>query len=138
MTKILVLCTGNSCRSQIAEGFLTKMVGNDVKIFSAGIEAHGLNPRAVKCMNEIGIDISTQTSDLIQSYLNENIQHVITVCDSAAEKCPIFPTVGQIHHNSFPDPAKASGTEDEIMDEFRAVRESIKDYCQNFVEEFSL
>jgi arsenate reductase len=134
MKKILVLCTGNSCRSQIAEGYLKKFAGDKAEIYSAGIEVHGLNPRAVATMKEDGIDISHQTSNHIDEYRNIDFDYVITVCDNAKERCPYFPSNAKKFHQDFPDPAKATGNEEEIMQQFRNVREMIKDYCRNFVE----
>jgi arsenate reductase len=134
MKKILVLCTGNSCRSQMAEGYLKKFAGDKAEIYSAGIEVHGLNPRAVATMKEDGIDISEQTSNHIDEYRNIDFDYVITVCDNAKEHCPYFPSNAKKFHQDFPDPAKATGSEEEIMQQFRNVREMIKDYCRNFVE----
>lgn len=134
MKRVLVLCTGNSCRSQIAEGYLRHFAGNDVEVFSAGIEAHGLNPRAVAAMKEDGIDISRHTSNLASDYDGIVFDYVITVCDNAREHCPYFPGVRQFHHD-FPDPAKARGTEKEIMDAFRKVRDQIRAYAQAFVQQ---
>ena len=132
--KILVLCTGNSCRSQMAEGWLRHFAKEKAIIFSAGIETHGVNPKAVKVMAEAGIDISYHTSDNIDQYTDINFDHTITVCDNARENCPYFPgSVNRIHH-SFPDPAKAIGTEEEIMDKFRKVRDMIRDFSQSFAE----
>lgn len=134
MTKILVLCTGNSCRSQIAEGYLRFFSNQKAEIFSAGVETHGVNPRAIETMKEDGVDISSHTSNNIDEYKNIDFDYVITVCDNARERCPYFPTKAiKLHHN-FTDPAKASGTETQIMDEFRAVRNQIKEYCKEFVE----
>ncbi len=132
--KILVLCTGNSCRSQIAEGYLRYFANNKAEIFSAGVETHGVNPRAIATMNEDGIDISKHTSNNIDEYRNIDFDFVITVCDNAKERCPFFPTKAQKFHYNFPDPAKATGTEEEINNQFREVRQMIKDYCNNFVE----
>lgn len=132
--KILVLCTGNSCRSQIAEGYLRYFANNKAEIFSAGVETHGVNPRAIATMNEDGIDISKHTSNNIDEYRNIDFDFVITVCDNAKERCPFFPTKAQKFHYNFPDPAKATGTEEEINNQFREVRQMIKDYCKNFVE----
>lgn len=132
--KILVLCTGNSCRSQIAEAYLRNFVKGKAKIYSAGIEVHGVNPLAIKIMEEDGIDISKQTSNHIDEYSDETFDFVITVCDHANESCPHFPNHAiKLHHN-FPDPAKASGTIDEVLAEFRSVRELIKAYCLDFVK----
>jgi len=135
MNKVLVLCTGNSCRSQIAEGYLRHFGGDKLEVYSAGVETHGLNPRAVSVMQEDGIDISDHTSNNVSEYLAINFDYVITVCDHANEVCPVFPsTAKKIHHN-FPDPAKASGSEKEVMDQFRSVRDQIKSFCKNFIEE---
>ncbi len=134
MKKILVLCTGNSCRSQIAEGYLKYYAGNKAEIYSAGVETHGVNPRAIASMKEDGIDISNHTSNNIEEYRNLDFDFVITVCDNAKERCPYFPTSAKKFHYNFPDPAKAVGTEAEILQEFRKVREMIKNYCEEFVE----
>jgi len=133
--KILVLCTGNSCRSQIAEGYLKYFAENKAEIYSAGVETHGVNPRAIATMKEDGIDISNHTSNNIDEYQNIDFDFIITVCDNAKERCPYFPTNAKKFHYNFPDPAKAKGTDAEIMDEFRKVRTQIKDFCSNFVEE---
>jgi arsenate reductase len=135
MKKILVLCTGNSCRSQIAEGYLKYFAGNKAEVFSAGIETHGVNPRAIATMKEDGIDISNHTSNNIDEYKNINFDLVLTVCDNAKERCPYFPTTAKKFHYNFPDPAKATGTEEEIAEQFRVVRDMIKDYCQKLVAE---
>lgn len=135
MKNVLVLCTGNSCRSQLAEGYLRYFAKDKAKIYSAGIETHGVNPKAIKVMAEDGIDISHHTSNHVDEYLTVPFDFVITVCDNANEACPYFPgNVKRFHHN-FPDPAKAKGTQEEIMNEFSRVRDLIKDYCQNFVQE---
>ena len=134
MKKILVLCTGNSCRSQIAEGYLRKFVGNRAEIYSAGIETHGVNPKAILVMNDDGIDISSHTSNNINQYTDVDFDFVITVCDNAKESCPYFPTSAKMFHYNFPDPGKATGTDVEILQEFRAVRDIIKKYCKTFVE----
>jgi len=135
MKNILVLCTGNSCRSQIAEGYLRFFAEGKANIFSAGIETHGVNPRAIAIMNEDGIDISHHTSNNVNEYKNINFDFVITVCDNANEACPIFPSTAKKFHHNFPDPAKANGTEEEIMNQFREVRVMIKTYCKNFITE---
>ncbi|MBE9464185.1 arsenate reductase ArsC [Dyadobacter subterraneus] len=135
MKKILVLCTGNSCRSQIAEGYLQKFAGNKASVYSAGVETHGVNPRAVNIMKEDGIDISSHTSNHMDEYKDINFDIVITVCDNAKERCPYFPARAEKFHYNFPDPAKATGTEEEITSEFRRVREMIKNYSENFVRE---
>lgn len=135
MKKILVLCTGNSCRSQLAEGYLKHFAGEKAVVYSAGVEKHGVNPKAVAVMAEDGLDISVQTSNHIDEYRNIDFDFVITVCDNARERCPYFPSGASKFHHNFPDPAKASGTEEEIMEQFRAVREMIKTYAANFVRE---
>ncbi len=135
MKKVLVLCTGNSCRSQIAEGYLRHFANEKAEIYSAGVETHGVNPRAIATMKEDGIDISNHTSNNIDEYLNIDFDFVITVCDNAKERCPYFPTNAKKFHYNFPDPAKATGTEEEISTEFRRVRQLIKNYCQEFVDE---
>ena len=134
MKKVLVLCTGNSCRSQIAEGYLRHFVGNRAEIFSAGIETHGVNPLAIATMKEEGIDISSHTSNNISEYPNIDFDFVITVCDNAKERCPVFPSSAQQFHHNFPDPARATGTETEIMDQFRSVRNQIKGFCKDFCD----
>lgn len=131
--KILVLCTGNSCRSQIAEGYLRHFAGNSATVYSAGVETHGVNPRAIATMLEDGIDISNHTSNNIGEYQDVDFDFVITVCDNAKERCPYFPTKAKKFHYNFPDPAKATGDEEEIKAQFRQVRELIKDYLRQFV-----
>ena len=131
---ILVLCTGNSCRSQLAEGYLKYFAGDKANIYSAGIETHGVNPKAIATMKEDGIDISNHTSNNVDEYANIDFDYVITVCDSAKEACPVFPSKAKKFHYNFPDPAKAKGTETEIMEQFRVVREMIKTYTKDFVE----
>ena len=134
MINILILCTGNSCRSQMAHGFLAKMTENKANIYSAGIETHGLNKRAVAIMAEKGIDISQHTSNNVSEYAALSFDYVITVCDNAKERCPYFPAKVQLIHHSFSDPAKASGTEAEIMAVFGQVCEEIEVFCEDFVK----
>ncbi|WP_426483348.1 arsenate reductase ArsC [Flavobacterium sp. 2] len=133
--KILILCTGNSCRSQIAEGYIRYFAGNKAVVYSAGVETHGVNPKAISIMKEDGVDISNHTSNNIDEYTNIDFDYVITVCDNARERCPFFPTKALKFHYNFPDPAKASGTDLEITEQFRNVRQLIKEYCKNFVDE---
>jgi len=135
MKNILVLCTGNSCRSQITEGYLRHFAGDKANIYSAGIETHGVNPKAIEIMKRDGIDISGHTSNNVNEYLDIDFDFVITVCDNAKESCPYFPTRAVKLHKNFPDPAKATGTADEVMDQFRIVRDMIKTYCEHFVNE---
>ena len=131
--KILVLCTGNSCRSQMADGYLKYFSGEKADVYSAGVETHGVNPRAIATMKEDGIDISNHTSNHIDEYRNIEFDFVITVCDNAKERCPYFPAKAKKFHYNFPDPAKATGTEEEINQQFRQVRQQIKEYCKLFV-----
>jgi arsenate reductase len=133
--KILVLCTGNSCRSQIAEGYLRHFAQDNAIVYSAGVETHGVNPLAIATMREDGIDISSHTSNNIDEYYDIDFDFVITVCDNAKERCPFFPTKAQKFHHNFPDPAKAIGTEEQIRQEFTKVRDIIKEYSQQFVTE---
>lgn len=133
---ILILCTGNSCRSQIAEGYFKYFTQDkDIEVYSAGVETHGLNPKAIEVMAEDGIDISTHTSDHIDMYIDKKLDWVITVCDSAAERCPVIPVQTKVFHHSFPDPAKAQGNSEEVMNQFRSVRDQIKSYAEAFVVE---
>lgn len=133
--KILVLCTGNSCRSQMAEGYLRHFAGDRAEVYSAGVETHGVNPKAIETMKEDGIDISNHTSNNMAEYRNIDFDDIITVCDNAKERCPYFSTTAKKHHQNFPDPAKATGTEEDIKRQFREVRQQIKDYCKKFVAE---
>jgi len=123
--KVLFLCTGNSARSQMAEGYLRHVAGGKFEAMSAGIEPKGLNPLAVEVMREIGIDISHQESKDVGSLLGQSIPYVITVCDNARERCPIFPRTYKFLHWSFDDPAAAQGTREEKLAVFRRVRDEI-------------
>jgi arsenate reductase len=118
----------------MAEGYLRHFAGDRAEVRSAGVEVHGLNPRAVAVMHEDGIDISGHTSDLMDAYANQPFDHVITVCDSARERCPWFPSDVHRWHHDFPDPALATGEEAWIMAEFRRVRDLIKAYCAEFAK----
>jgi arsenate reductase (thioredoxin) len=139
MINILILCTGNSCRSQIAHGYFEHFTdGRKVKVYSAGVETHGVNPKAILTMKEDGIDISHHTSNNIDEYFDIDFDYVITVCDNAKERCPYFPTKAQKIHQNFPDPAKATGTEDEIMTYFSEVREQIRTFTNQFVQEHKI
>lgn len=133
--RILVLCTGNSCRSQMAEGYLRHFARGKAEVYSAGVETHGVNPRAIAIMKEDGIDISHHTSNNLDAYRDLSFDHVITVCDNARERCPWFPTTAQKHHHNFTDPAKATGSEAQIMAAFSRVRDEIKAYCRDFVNQ---
>lgn len=131
--RILVLCTGNSCRSQMAEGYLRHFAGDKVEVFSAGVETHGLNPKAVAAMQEDGVDISSHTSKTIDAFQGRAFDLILTVCDSARENCPWFPAKAEHLHRDFPDPAMALGTETEVMDAFRKVRDQIKAFCKDLI-----
>lgn len=136
MEKIIYfLCTGNSCRSQMAEGWAKRLLPGNWKVYSAGIEAHGLNPNAVKAMHEIGIDISKQTSDIINEQLLNRATLVVTLCGDAADKCPVTPPHVRREHWGFDDPAKAEGTEQEKWKVFQEVRDLIGKRIEQFVEE---
>ena|SRR5580692_3565316 len=134
MKNILVLCTGNSCRSQMAEGYLKYFVNGKANVYSAGIEIHGVNPIAVEVMKEDNIDISHQTSNNVNEYKSIEFDYVITVCDNAKENCPYFPTQAKKIHQNFIDPSKLKGTENEIKEGFRKTRDAIKIYCEFFVK----
>ena len=138
MSKKLVyfLCTGNSCRSQMADGFLSALGSEQYEVKSAGLEAHGLNPGAVQVMSEAGVDISNNSSDVIDPELLNRADYVITLCGHADEHCPVIFNKEVVKwHWGFEDPAKATGTEEEIMAKFREVRDSIKQRMEQFVKE---
>lgn len=133
---VYFLCTGNSCRSQIADGFLRALGSDNYEVKSAGLEAHGLNPRAVQVMKEAGVDISRHTSDVIDPDILNRADYVITLCGHADEHCPVISNKSVTKwHWGFDDPAKATGTEEEIMTQFRTVRDSIKNRIERFVRE---
>ncbi|MFD1708187.1 arsenate reductase (thioredoxin) [Siminovitchia sediminis] len=126
------LCTGNSCRSQMAEGWAKKILGDEWEVRSAGIEAHGLNPNAVKAMQEVGIDITEQQSELIDTeYLNQATM-VVTLCGDAKDRCPVTPPHVRREHWGFEDPAKAAGTEEEVWNIFQKVRDEIRERIERF------
>lgn len=133
MKRVLVLCTGNSCRSQMAEGYLRHFFGNELEVYSAGVEVHGVNPRAISIMAEDGVDISQHTSNLVDEYADLSFDYLLTVCDHALERCPYFSSDAIRLHCSFPDPAKAAGSEEEVMESFRTTRKLIRDYCFQFL-----
>jgi arsenate reductase len=135
--KLLFLCTGNSCRSQMAEGWTRHLKDDRIEVFSAGIETHGLNPNAVVVMAEAGVDISGQTSDHIDMYKDAQIDYVITVCGHAHETCPFFPAGCKVVHVGFDDPPKlAMEVEDEEdkLDCYRRVRDNIRDFILTLPE----
>jgi arsenate reductase len=136
MKNILILCTGNSCRSQMAEGWIKYYAGDEANVYSAGIEAHGLNNYAVKVMMDVFIDISQNKSKTINDLPVIEFDYVITACDNAKNKCPVFPGKAIKLHKSFPDPAGFTGTEEEILKAFADLRDMIEDYCFDFVHSF--
>ena len=136
MKNVLVLCTGNSCRSQMAHGFLESLTDKSkVTIYSAGTKNVPIDQRAIDIMKEDEIDISNYTSNNVSEYVDVDFDFVITVCDNAKENCPIFPSKAVRIHYDFVDPAATEGTEDEIYFQFLTVKEMIKMFCEDFVEE---
>jgi len=130
---VLILCTGNSARSQMAEGLLRHIGGTRYEVFSAGTKPVGLNPLAIKAMREVGIDISAQRSKSVAEFSGQEFATVITVCDNAAEECPVFPGAPQRVHWSVTDPAAVSGTKEEKLGAFRKVRDELERRIQSFV-----
>jgi arsenate reductase (thioredoxin) len=133
--KVLFLCTGNSCRSQMAEGWLRHLGGDQFDAVSAGTHPVGLNPSAVQVMQEVDIDISNHVSERVGPYLEQQFDYVITVCDRAQENCPIFPSAASMLHWSFDDPAKAKGTYEQQLVVFRKIRDEIADRIRCFIAE---
>jgi arsenate reductase len=131
--RVLFLCTGNSARSQMAEGFLRHLAGDRFEVFSAGIHPKGLNPLAACAMREIGIDISGQRSKDVSEYLGQDFSWVITVCDRAKESCPVFSSSAKRLHWSLNDPAEAEGTEEDRLAVFRRVRDEIASHIRDFM-----
>lgn len=132
---ILFLCTGNSCRSQMAEGWARRLGGNDFEITSAGIESHGKNPRAITVMGEAGVDISDQESTRVSDAMIAAADLVVTVCGHADEHCPVLPHGVRKLHWPLEDPAKATGTEEEIMAEFRRVRDEVRERVTGLLQD---
>ena len=132
-TRILVICTGNSARSQMAEGFFRHLGKGHIAVQSAGTHPTTVNPFAVRVMAEIGIDISGHTSKSIHQFWGQPFDFVLTVCDRAKEECPYFPGAGKMVHHSFRDPAEVVGTEDEILAVFRSVRDDIEAWVRDFL-----
>lgn len=133
MKNVLVLCTGNSCRSQIADGYLKHFAKDKAAIYSAGIETHGVNPKAIAIMKLDGINISNNTSNNVSEYLDIEFDFIITVCDHAHENCPYIPSKNakRIHQN-FVDPSKVIGSEEQIFNAFKKARTQIKAFCEEF------
>ena len=133
MLKILFLCTGNSCRSQMAEGWARRLKGDQIEAYSAGIEAHGLNPDAVRVMAEAGVDISSHRSKLVSELRGVDLDYVVTVCGNAHESCPRFPGKAKVVHVGFDDPPRLAAdakTEDERLAPYRRVRDEIRAFVE--------
>lgn len=139
MKNILVLCTGNSCRSQMAEAWLKYYLdANHYTIYSAGVEAHGINPYMKKVVEESGLNIDNHTSNLMSEYDGVLFDIVITVCDNAKNNCPYFKDAVERLHHTFHDPANAEGTDQEKLKVYQSVNKEIKDFCQKFSENLSI
>ena len=134
MNRLLIICTGNSCRSQMAHGFLNS-ISKNLDVFSAGTKPEPVNKYAVKVMSQIGIDISLYNSNNVNEYSSMSFDYIITVCDKAKVLCPIFSNSHQFIHKSFLDPADAKGTEDEIILQYREVRDQITNFLKDFLQE---
>lgn len=135
-TKVLFLCTGNSCRSQMAEAFLRKYAGDKYDVYSAGLEAQGIQPNTIKVMKEIGIDISSQESKSLKKFLGKkHFGFLITVCARAEEECPVFPDVSTRLYWPFDDPRAAEGSEEEVLEKYREVRDQIEIKIKEFISD---
>lgn len=132
---VLFLCTENACRSQMAEGLINHDLAGLVKAFSAGVRPSRVNPRAIQVMNELGIDISNHYSKSVDGLAEEQFDLVVTVCDNAREQCPMSPGNTEILHISFPDPAKATGSEEGILAKFRRVRDDLREHLVFLLKE---
>ena len=135
--RVLFLCTGNSCRSQMAEGWAKHLKADEIEVYSAGIETHGLNPHAVKVMKEAGVDISGHRSKLVTEFKDVPFDYVVTVCGHANETCPFFPGKTKVVHVGFDDPpklAKGAKTEEEALDHYRRVRDEIRTFVERLPE----
>jgi arsenate reductase len=129
--KVLILCTGNSARSQMAEGLLKHITHGTYEVYSAGTKPSIVRPEAIKALAEIGIDISKNRSKAVDEFVNEEIDYVLTVCDNAKENCPHFPAKTKLIHHSFADPAEISGDEETRLSAFRKIRDEIRQYFEN-------
>lgn len=132
--KILFICTGNSCRSQMAEGWVRKLKSNLLKPYSAGLEKHGLDPKAMKVMSEVGVDISMQQSKTISELAEKDFDYVVTICNDANEKCPVFPSKAKRLHHGFDNPpvlARKTKSEEEALTIYRRVRDEIRDFVED-------
>jgi arsenate reductase len=134
MQRVLILCTGNSARSQMAEGLLRHLAGGTFEVVSAGINPTKVRPEAVTVMHEMGIDISGHRSKSVEEFVGQEFDVVITVCDSARESCPVFPARTKRIHWSIEDPAAVVGSEDQKLDAFRRVRDDLGGYLQGFIQ----
>jgi len=132
--RILVLCTGNRCRSQMAEGWIRHLGGPSVEVFSAGTKPKGLHPKAVEVMADAGVDISQQTSDHVDQYIDQQFDLVVTVCDNAQEACPTFPNAGQLIHHAFDDPDALGLSPEELDALFVRVRDEIRDWADSLLK----
>ena len=135
MKKVLILCTGNSCRSQMAEGWLRHFAGDMVQVYSAGTHPEGVNPLAIHAMQTAGVDVSHHTSNNIDDYMDINFDFVITVCDNAKERCPYLPNADRRLHQSFLDPANATGTNSDQLKVYMEVRDQLKEYFKKFTKD---
>ncbi len=133
--KVLFICTHNSARSQMAEGLMNALLGDQYEAFSAGTEPSQVNPYAIKSMSEIDFDISTNRSKHIREFTETEFDYVITVCDNAKEKCPVFPGRGKYIHKGFTDPSRTTGSNDQELMDFRVVRDEIRDWILKYFSE---
>ena len=129
------MCTGNSCRSQMAEGWIRHLSDGAVEVYSAGVETHGVNQHAIRVMKEAGVDISHHTSNHVDEYSDIDFDAVLTVCDHAKERCPVFPGSTKTYHRNFTDPASLEGSDGEILKGFRQVRNEIETYTGELLKE---
>jgi arsenate reductase len=137
MLKVLFLCTGNSCRSQMAEGWARRLKGDVIEAYSAGVATHGMNPQAVAVMAEAGVDITSQRSKLVDELADVEFDYVVTVCDNAAESCPIFRGRAKVVHQPIDDPprlAREAASDAEVLGHYRRVRDEIRDYVTTLPE----
>jgi arsenate reductase len=132
--KVLFVCTGNSCRSQMAEGWARYLKGDVIEAYSAGVWPVGVHPRAIRVMAEAGVDISDQTSKHVDEFLGTDFDFVVTLCDNARQQCPVFPGKAKLIHKAFEDPVAVAGSEEQIMHAFRKTRDDIKAFIETLPE----
>lgn len=132
--KVLFVCTGNSCRSQMAEGWARHLKGDIIEAYSAGVWPVGVHPRAIKAMAEVGVDISDQPSKHVDEFLETDFDFVVTLCDNAKQQCPVFPGKAKLIHKAFEDPVAVAGSEEQIMHAFRRTRDDIKAFIETLPE----